>query len=65
MHTNILIIGGGPAGFNAAKAASSSGKEIIIAGSEPFYPYWRPRLPDVIRTETPVESILLQKKRVV
>jgi len=61
MHTDILIIGAGPAGFNAAKAASTSGKKTVLAGSEPWLPYWRPRLPEIIRSGAPVGGILMQQ----
>ncbi len=61
MRTDILIIGAGPAGLNAAKAACKTGKKIIIAGAEPYLPYWRPRLPDIIRNGNSIESILMQQ----
>lgn len=60
MKTDILIIGAGPAGLNAAKAAKKSGKQTILAGAEPFPPYWRPRLPETIYTGAKISDILMQ-----
>lgn len=60
MQADILIMGAGPAGLNAAKAARKSGRQVVLAGDEPFPPYWRPRLPEIIRTGAPLESILIQ-----
>lgn len=60
MHADILIIGAGPAGFNAAKAARKSGRQVVLAGVEPFLPYWRPRLPEIIHTGATAESILIK-----
>lgn len=60
MHVEILIVGAGPAGLSAAKAARKSGKQVILAGAEPFLPYWRPRLPDIIHTGASAESIFMQ-----
>lgn len=62
MKTDILIIGAGPAGLNAAKAVRKSGKRILLAGSEPFPPYWRPRLPEIIHTGVAVGDILMQSE---
>lgn len=59
MHSDILIIGAGPSGLHAAKAARKSGKQVVLAGMEPFLPYWRPRLPEIIHNGAPVESILI------
>lgn len=61
MKNDILIIGAGPAGFNAAKAAAKCGRSVVLAGEEPLPPYWRPRLPDIIRTGAPTDSILMQR----
>lgn len=61
MQSDILIIGAGPAGLSAAKAALKSGRPVTLAGAEPFPPYWRPRLPDIIHTGAPVESIFIQE----
>lgn len=60
MNVDILIIGAGPAGFNAAKAARKSGRQVVLAGVEPFLPYWRPRLPEIIHTGASVESIFIK-----
>jgi NAD(P)H-nitrite reductase large subunit len=60
MHAEVLIIGAGPAGLSAAKAAQKSGKQVVLAGAEHFPPYFRPRLPDIIRTGEPAESIFMQ-----
>lgn len=62
MKTEILIIGAGPAGLNAAKAARKAGKQTILAGAESFPPYWRPRLPEVIHTGTEINDILMQSE---
>lgn len=62
MHADILVIGAGPAGFNAAKAACESGKQVVLAGDEPFLPYWRPRLPEIIHTGAAAESILIKNE---
>lgn len=60
--SNIVIVGAGPAGMSAAKAAVKSGNKVILAGDEPYLPYWRPRLPEIIRTGASVDTILMQKK---
>lgn len=60
MKTEILIIGAGPAGLNAAKAARKCGKQTILVGAEPFPPYWRPRLPETICSGAKINDILMQ-----
>lgn len=62
MKTDVLIIGAGPAGWNAAKAARKSGKQVALAGAEPFPPYWRPRLPEILRTGSEIGGILMQSE---
>lgn len=62
MKTEILIIGAGPAGLNAAKAARKAGKQTILAGAESFPPYWRPRLPEEIHTGAEINDILMQSE---
>ena len=62
MKTEILIIGAGPAGLNAAKAARKAGKQTILAGEESFPPYWRPRLPEAIHTGAEINDILMQSE---
>lgn len=62
MDYDVVIIGAGPAGFNAAKAASQRGKKLLLAGAEPYLPYWRPRLPEVIATGQTPERILMSGK---
>lgn len=59
MDYNVIIIGAGPAGFHAAKAASQRGEKLLLAGAEPYLPYWRPRLPEVIATGQTPERILM------
>lgn len=61
MQSDILIIGAGPAGLSAAKAALRSGRHVTLAGAEPFPPYWRPRLPEIIHTGAQVENIFMQE----
>lgn len=56
---NVLIIGAGPAGLAAAKAAASRGARVTLAGSEPLPPYWRPRLPDLIVSGGPAYGIYI------
>lgn len=60
MYAEVLIIGAGPAGFSAAKAAAKRGKQVALAGSEPFPPYWRPRLSEIISTGEPAERIFMR-----
>lgn len=60
MFAEILIIGAGPAGLSAAKAAVKAGKKAVLAGDELLLPYWRPRLPEILRTGADAGSILMQ-----
>jgi nitrite reductase (NADH) large subunit len=62
MDYDVVIIGAGPAGFNAAKAASQRKRKLLLAGAEPYLPYWRPRLPEVIGTGETPERILMSGK---
>lgn len=48
MHAEVLILGAGPAGLSAAKAACRQKKGVILAGAEPYLPYWRPRLSEIL-----------------
>lgn len=60
MHTEVLIIGAGPAGLSAATAARKCGKQVALAGAEPYPPYFRPRLPEIICSGKPAESVFMQ-----
>ncbi|BAL01283.1 putative oxidoreductase [Oscillibacter valericigenes Sjm18-20] len=62
MDYDVVIIGAGPAGYYAAKAVSQRKRKLLLAGAEPYLPYWRPRLPEVIRTGQDPESILMSGK---
>lgn len=57
MYADVLILGAGPAGFHAAKAARKFKSGIVLAGAEPYLPYWRPRLSEIVCTGSQVESI--------
>jgi NAD(P)H-nitrite reductase large subunit len=57
----VLIIGGGAAGLAAAKAATKLGKQVAIACSESYLPYYRPRLPEVISNNITISEILINK----
>lgn len=57
MDADVLILGAGPAGFGAAKAASRRQKGVVLAGEEPYSPYWRPRLSEILTSGAPMESI--------
>lgn len=61
MSVEIVILGAGPAGYHAARAARSAGRDVLLAGAEPYGPYWRPRLPEMIHAEGAVDTILMQK----
>jgi NAD(P)H-nitrite reductase large subunit len=58
--TDVLVIGAGPAGLSAAKAAAAAGKNTVLAGSEPLPPYWRPRLPEILRSGAAADTILMK-----
>lgn len=62
MQYDVIILGAGPAGFHAAKAASQRQKTLLLAGAEPYLPYWRPRLPEVIATGEEPDRILMSGK---
>jgi len=57
MHAEVLILGAGPAGLSAAKAACRQKKGVILAGAEPYLPYWRPRLSEILASGGQAESI--------
>ncbi len=57
MDADVLILGAGPAGFSAAKAAGRRQKGVVLAGEEPYLPYWRPRLSEILTNGAPMESI--------
>lgn len=57
----IVIVGAGPAGLAAAKAAAGKGHEVLLCGAENLLPYWRPRLPSLLHTPLPPESLLVEK----
>ena len=60
--TDVLVIGAGPAGLSAARAAAAAGKRTVLAGAEPQPPYWRPRLPEILRTGAQAETILMKSE---
>ena len=60
-EAKILIVGAGPAGFAAAKAAAKRSDGVVLCGSEAYAPYWRTRLPAVIGEETAIENISMVK----
>lgn len=57
----ILIIGGGPAGIAAAKAASKHCNDVMICGAELHNPYWRTRLPAVVSGEIEMSKLRIVK----
>lgn len=59
MDTEILILGAGPAGFSAAKAAAKRHARVLLAGAEPYLPYWRPRLPEILSTGAEIGGITM------
>lgn len=61
MSKTVLIIGAGIAGLTAAKAAVKRGNRVILVGREPYLPYYRPRLIEVLSGEISVESLFIQK----
>jgi len=62
MDTDVLILGAGPAGYNAAKAAGKRKAGVILAGAEPYLPYWRPRLPEIVSTGAEIGSIRMSEE---
>lgn len=56
-----LIIGAGIAGITAAKAVVQQGSSVIIAGSEPYLPYYRPRLIEVLSLGRTIDGLLIHK----
>ncbi len=61
MSKTVLIIGAGVAGLNAAKTAVKRGCRVILAGREPYLPYYRPRLIEVLAADISVEALFIQK----
>lgn len=59
---NVLIIGAGPAGHAAAKAAAQKSESVLLCGSEPYLPYWRPRLASVISGDLAVDKLLISSE---
>lgn len=57
MRAEVLILGAGPAGLSAAKAACRQRKDVVLAGEEPYLPYWRPRLSEILTGGGQMESI--------
>lgn len=56
----VLVIGAGPAGLYAAEAASKSAK-TVLAGSEKYLPYYRPRLSKILSGLVPPEELAIKK----
>lgn len=46
----------------AAFTAGNIGDEPVLAGAEPFPPYWRPRLGEVLTSGAPAEKLLMRKE---
>lgn len=61
MSKTVLIIGAGVAGLTAAKAAVRRGCRVILSGREPYLPYYRPRLIEVLSAGLSVDSLFIQK----
>lgn len=59
--TKILILGAGPAGFSAAKAALGKCDDITMINSEKYLPYYRPRLNEIIAKNKSIDDILIKK----
>ncbi len=55
----IVIVGAGPAGYNAAKAAIGENAEVSLYGSEAYLPYWRPQLPKIVVSGAGPETIAI------
>ena len=62
MDTEVLILGAGPAGYHAAKAAAKRKARVVLTGAEPYLPYWRPRLPEVVSTGAEIGSIHMSEE---
>lgn len=58
--TDVLIIGAGPAGLAAAEAAAKGGAAVTLAGAEPYLPYWRPRLSQMLAQPQKPEDIAIK-----
>ena len=52
-HTEILVLGAGPAGLYAAAEAAAKKINVTLAGAEKYLPYYRPQLTKVL--SAPVE----------
>jgi nitrite reductase (NADH) large subunit len=61
MSKTVLIIGAGVAGLTAAKTAVKRGCRVILAGREPYLPYYRPRLIEVLASDISIEALFIQK----
>lgn len=62
IHTDVLILGAGPAGFQAAKAAGRFKGTVQLSGAEAYLPYWRPRLSEIIFTGAQEKSICISNE---
>ncbi len=61
MSKTVLIIGAGVAGLTAAKAAVKRGCRVILAGRESCFPYYRPRLIEVLAAGLTVDALFIQQ----
>ena len=61
MSSHVLIIGAGPAGLAAAEAASGRGARVTLCGTEPYPPYWRPRLTHFLSAPVEADKLLIRK----
>jgi len=59
MIKNLVIVGGGVAGINAALSARNSDKEVAITIISLEYPYRKPSLPSLIAGKIDVKEILI------
>jgi len=61
MSKTVLIIGAGVAGLTAAKMAVKRGCRVILCGREPYLPYHRPRLIEVLAAGISIDALFIQK----
>lgn len=59
-HSEILVLGAGPAGFYAAAQAAARNKNVALAGSEKHAPYYRPQLTRVLSAPVSPEALAIK-----